>query len=188
MKTLGAVVRGKDHDRVVVDAEVLQILHHQPDVVIELGHAGFFFRPAILRIAHRLILRREMRDDVHARRVEPDEERLTVAVRLVYEFEREVANLVVNRFHPFWIERAGIFDLLLADPAPARHHRGVIVVSGPAMHHVARADYVQQVLRIVRMCRVFHRIEVIQIAEELVEAVDGGQEFDCRSPRWFLPN
>ena len=44
------------------------------------------------------------------------------------------------------------------------------------MNHVARADDIQQILRIVGMGRVFHRIEVIQIAEEFVEAVDGGQE------------
>ena len=31
-------------------------------------------------------------------------------------------------------------------------------------------------LRIVGMRRVFHRVEVIQVAEELVEAVDGRQE------------
>ena len=34
----------------------------------------------------------------------------------------------------------------------------------------------KQILRIVRMRRVFHRVEVIQVAEEFVEAVDGGQE------------
>jgi hypothetical protein len=44
------------------------------------------------------------------------------------------------------------------------------------MNHVARADDIQQVLRIVGMCRVFHRIEVIQIAEEFVEAVNRRQE------------
>ena len=45
------------------------------------------------------------------------------------------------------------------------------------MDHVARADDVQQVLRIVGMCRVFHRVEVIEVAEELVEAVDSRQKF-----------
>jgi hypothetical protein len=80
----GAVIRGEDHDGVVVDADVLEFLHHQADVVIELGHAGFLFRPAILRVAHRFILLGEMRDDVHARRVEPDEKRLAVLLSLVY--------------------------------------------------------------------------------------------------------
>ena len=31
-------------------------------------------------------------------------------------------------------------------------------------------------LRIIGVRRVFHRIEVIEVAEELIEAVDGGQE------------
>ena len=45
------------------------------------------------------------------------------------------------------------------------------------MNQVARADNIQEVLRIVRVERVFHGIQVIQIAEEFIEAVDGGQEF-----------
>ncbi len=45
------------------------------------------------------------------------------------------------------------------------------------MNHVARADDIQQILRIVGMRRIFHRIEVIEIAEEFVEAVHGRQEF-----------
>ncbi len=44
------------------------------------------------------------------------------------------------------------------------------------MDHVAGADGVQQILRIVGVRRVFHRVQVIQVAEELVEAVDGGQK------------
>ncbi len=35
---------------------------------------------------------------------------------------------------------------------------------------------VQQVLRIVGMRRIFHRVQVIEVAEEFIEAVDGGQE------------
>ena len=96
--------------------------------------------------------------------------------RLVDELEGEVADLVVHGFHPLRIERAGVLDLLLADLAPARHLGRVVLVGRPAVDHVARADVVQQFLRIVGMRRVFHRIEVIEVAEELVEAVDGGQE------------
>ena len=45
------------------------------------------------------------------------------------------------------------------------------------MDHVARADYVQQILRVVGVRRVFHRVEVIEVAEKLVKAMDGGQIF-----------
>ena len=44
------------------------------------------------------------------------------------------------------------------------------------MDHVARTDFIEQILRVVRMRRVFHRVQVIEVAEELVEPVDGGQE------------
>ena len=47
---------------------------------------------------------------------------------------------------------------------------------GPGMHHVARADHVLQRLRVVPVRRVLHRVQVVEVAEELVEAVHGRQE------------
>ena len=44
------------------------------------------------------------------------------------------------------------------------------------MDHVARTDDVQQLLRIGRVRRVFHRVEVIEVAEEFVEAMHGRQK------------
>ena len=94
-----------------------------PTIVVELRHAGFLDRPAVLRVAHRFVLFGKVRDDVHAGRVEPAEERLVVLLGLVDELQGHVADFVVDRFHPLGIERAGVFDLLLADLAPARHLR-----------------------------------------------------------------
>src|ERR1700712_943003 len=48
----GSVVRGEQDNGVVLDAHVLDFGQYQPDVVIELGHAGLFFRPAIFSVAH----------------------------------------------------------------------------------------------------------------------------------------
>ena len=63
---------------------------------------------------------------------------------------------------------------------PILPQRGISVASSVSVaqrvDHVARADLVQQILRVVGMRRVFHRVQVIQVAEEFVEAVDGGQE------------
>src|SRR6516162_2930712 len=70
----------------------------------------------------------------------------------------EVAYFVVHRFHALWIERTGILDPLHSDLSPARHFGGIVFVGGPAMNHVAGADNVQEVLRIVGVCRVFHRV------------------------------
>ncbi len=117
-----------------------------------------------------------MRDDVHARRVEPAEERLAVLFSLVDEVEGQVADFVIDRLHAFWIKRAGIFNPLLADLAPARHLGRVIDVGRPRVNHVSRANDIQEFLRVVGMRRVFHRIEVIEVTEEFVEAVNGRQE------------
>ena len=45
------------------------------------------------------------------------------------------------------------------------------------MEHVARTDGVQQILRIVRVRRVFHCVEMIEVTEELIEAVHRRKEF-----------
>src|SRR5258708_36211553 len=45
-ENLGAVVGGEDDDGVVVDAHVLEFLHHDADVVVELRHAGLMDGPA----------------------------------------------------------------------------------------------------------------------------------------------
>jgi len=128
---LGSVVGGEHDDRVVVDAHVLELLHHQADVVVELRHAGFMDRPAVLRVAQRLILRRQMRHDVHAGRVEPQEERLAVGPRLVEELEGEVADFVVHRLHPLRAQLAAVLDPLLADFAPARVDGRIVDIGGP---------------------------------------------------------
>ena len=101
---------------------------------------------------------------------------LPSALALSMNLRRGREDLVVHRLHPLGIERAGVLDLLLADLAPARHHRRVILVRRPAVDHVARPDLVQQLLRVGRVRGVLHRVEVIEVAEELVEAVDGRQE------------
>ena len=43
------------------------------------------------------------------------------------------------------------------------------------MEHVARADLVLELWRVGGVRRVLHRVEVVEVAEELVEAVDGRQ-------------
>ena len=44
------------------------------------------------------------------------------------------------------------------------------------MHQIARAGLVDPVLGIIEPIRVGHGVEVVQVAEEFVEAVHGGQE------------
>ena len=114
---------------------------------------------------------------MHARRVQPHEERFAVRLGLVDERQRVVADLVVDRFHARRTQLTGVLDLLLADLAPARVDRRIVGGRRPRVQHVARTHDIQQVLRIVRMARVFHRVEVVEVAVELVEPVHGRQEF-----------
>ena len=73
VKSFGAVVGGEDDDGVVVLAHVLELLQDEADVVVELGHAGFLHPTSRSpSCASLLVLLGEVRDDVHARRVEPD--------------------------------------------------------------------------------------------------------------------
>ena len=173
----GAVVGGEDDDGVVVLADVLELLQHEADVVIELGHAGFLHRPAILRVAHRFVLVGE-RCVTMCMRVGLSQQKnglpSFLALSMNFKAKSRISSSTVSI--RFGIERAGVLDLLLADLAPARHLGRVVRVGRPGVDHVARADLVQQILRIVGMRRVFHRVEVIEVAEELVEAVDGRQE------------
>ncbi len=134
---------------------------------------------------------------MHARRVVPDEERLAVLLGLVHEVARSLDQHLVEGGHVVFRlqerevvhvghvghvrkrrQRAFIHDLLLADLAPARLHGGVVRVRRPAMDQAARAILVVVFLvhRERIPVRVRHRVEVVQVAEELVEAVQRRQE------------
>jgi hypothetical protein len=71
-----------------------------------------------------VVLLGQVRDDVHARGVEPQEEGLAVLPGLVDERERVSQDLVVHRFHAFRTQLSRVLDLLLPDLAPARLHGG----------------------------------------------------------------
>ena len=182
---------------------ILEMLHDGADVVVELRHAGFLDRPAVLRDCASLsYLRREMRDDMHARRVVPDEERLAGGLGLVDEGDGLVADDLVDGLHVVFDavdrmrrQRPFVGDLLLADLAPARIDRRIVGVGRESVQQIARADLVLEVLRIVRVEGVFHRVEVIEIAPELVEAVHasadircGRRDGSCRTGRWRSPS
>ena len=92
--------------------------------------------------------------------------------------EGGIGELVVDGLHALDGERAGVFDLLLADFAEVRIDGGVVGVGGPGVHDPARAELFLELggLRVVGILRLFLGVEVIEVAEELVEAVDRRQE------------
>src|SRR4030095_13164244 len=73
---LCAVVGREYDDSVILLAHVLYVLHYGADAVVELRHAGFFQTVVASAVHQRLVLGRQERPDVHARRVGPAQERL----------------------------------------------------------------------------------------------------------------
>src|SRR4030095_1769399 len=74
---------------------------------------------------------------------------------------------------------AGVGPDLLADLAETRIDRRIILVRGLAVHHAARPELGAEgrIFRVVRQLRLFLRVQVVEVAVELVEPVDGGQIF-----------
>ena len=133
---LGAVVGGVDHDRVVGDAEIVELLQQLADLAVMLDHAvGIDAEPGL---ALRLGL--EAGPDVHAARIEPDEERLLVPVRAVDEVDRGLEEFLVDRLHALLGERPGVLAFLLAPGAEAGIVAGRVGGGRDAFHDAARAE------------------------------------------------
>ncbi len=161
-QALGAVVGRVHHDGVVGDAQLVELVEQLADVAIVLHHAVGI--DAQTGLALRLLL--QVRPDVHPGRVPPAEEWLAVAVGLLDELEARVEELLVDRLHPLGRQRTGVLDLLRA------------VRIGPGMQDAARTILLLElgIFGIVRVLRLLLRVQVVEVAEELIEAVRGGQE------------
>jgi hypothetical protein len=93
---------------------------------------------------------------------------------------RACSRIVVDGLHPLLRQRPGVLDPLASHPAPARLLGGVVGVGGPAVQHPARPEALPEVgevgrRRVVGRLRVLLGVEVVEVAEELVEAVHGWQ-------------
>ena len=92
-----------------------------------------------------------------------------------------VGDVVVDGLHPLRGQRAGVLDGLLADRAELRVVGfGRHLVGGLALQHAARQrQFVQPrelvLVRVVELLGFLLGVEVIQVAEELVEPVHGRQ-------------
>ncbi len=172
------VVSGVEDDGVVSDASVIQSLEDLADDSVVLDHAVVVFgtRSETGLVA---MLRLHVREGVHARGVHPTKERLVGLGLSLDEIDRSIGSFVVDRLHAFSGQRAGVLNGLLAYAAPARLLGGIILVGSLTAEHAARAEHLLEfrILRIRPPLRLLLGVEVVEIAEELVEAVHGGQRF-----------
>jgi hypothetical protein len=106
---------------------------------------------------------------MHARRVEPAKEGLAGVFLTLHIVVGRGGGLVVDRFHPFFRERAGVLDGLFADLAKPRIDGGIILFSSLALEHTARAELgaVSRVTRIVGKLGLFLGVEVIKVRPSL---------------------
>ena len=116
---------------------------------------------------------------MHPAWIEPHKEGLLVAVCPIDEIRRSCKEFLVDCFHALFGERSGILALLLAPGAEAGIVAGRVGRDCDAFHHATRAKLRLErwILRIVRIFRLIFGIQMIEVSEELVEAVNGGQEF-----------
>src|SRR5208337_5146346 len=117
--------------------------------------------------------------NMHTRRIEPREERLLLIVRAVDEVEGCAEKLLVHGFHALFVERSRVHAALPAPLAKARVFTLRLRRGGGTSQDAARteAQFEFSILGIVRVLRFVHGVEVIEVAEELVEAVNCRQEF-----------
>ena len=167
---LRAVVGGVHDDGVVLNAQFLELREQLADVTVVLDHAvGLDSKPGLA-----LGFLFQMGEDVHAGRVEPDEERLSRLRIFVHETHCRVEELLVHGFHALQGQVAGVFALLLAHLAESRIHGGIVLVGSEAVEYATRTEALleRRILRVVGVLRLLLRVQVIKIAEELVEAVN----------------
>ena len=114
-----------------------------------------------------------MREHVHARRVEVTQPRHVLLGLPLHEVERGGQELLVHRLHPLPGERTGVLDSLLADLAEHRIDGRIVLVGRFALEDAARPELLSEirVLRVVGVFGLFLGVQVIQIAEELIEAM-----------------
>src|SRR5262249_1453324 len=100
-------------------------------------------------------------------------------MRFVHELQSAIEELFIHSFHSLGVQRSSVLDLLLADLAKHAINRRVIGSRRPTVKDAARAELLFEfrILGIVRILRLLFRVKVIEIAEELVEAVSSRQEF-----------
>src|SRR5689334_20473605 len=119
-----------------------------------------------------------MRAVMHACGVEPAKERYVRPRLTLHELDRGPRGLVVHGLHSLPGERAGVLDRLFPDASPARLLGWIVSIRRLAAQDPARIVCLPEcrIAGIGAHFRLLLGIEVIEVAEELVEAMHRWQE------------
>ena len=173
-----AVVRAVHHEGVIGDAQLVEQVQQLAHVLVMVDHRVVIGRLPAAGLAK--AFRLGVGPQVHVRGVDPAEERFAGLVLALDEVLGGGDEVVVAGLHALLGERAGVLDLLFADPSPARLLGRVVLVRRPAVQDAARPESscgIREVLllRVVGQLRFLFGVEVVEVAEELVEAMHGRQ-------------
>ncbi len=176
---MGTVVRRVDDDGVVGDPELVEEVEDLADVAIVIDHRVVVLRLPPTRLAD--TLRLGVREGVHVSGVHPHEERCVRLVLPLDEVDRGLGDLVVDRLHPLGGQRSGVLDPLFAHLAEAPLLGRVVLVRGPGAHHAPGPGHLVESGELLRVgpigsFRLLFGVEVVEVPEELVETVGGGEE------------
>ncbi len=170
-----AVVGRVLDDGVVGDAQLVQQVEQLADRPV-VQHHGVVVE-ALAADALRLF--GNMGEEVHVGGVPPHEERFAIRMGLLDELDRAGGDIVIDGLHALSGQRAGVLDGLLAHPAKARVFGRIIDIRRFAMEQTPRPKELLELrlLGIIGNLRLLLGVEVVQVAVELVKAMNGGQEY-----------
>ena len=171
-----AVVGAVHHERVVGDSRLVERLEDGPDVLVVVDHDVVIFTLPPPRLAQ--AFRLGVSAEVHVSEVDPDEKRFVGLHLALNEVDRAFGGDVVDRLHPLLGQGTGVLDDLLANLAEAGINSRVVFIRRLGINHPARSIFLAKsgVLGIIAKLRLFLGVEVVKVAEELVESVDGGEK------------
>lgn len=106
--------------------------------------------------------------------------------------EIHIRDLLLKGRHALDREGASVLNDLLAHYTPTGLYRSIIGFAGFAIQHTTRAEQLMEILpveilRIIRILRLLLRIQVVEVAIELIETTYR-REVLVQIPKWFLPN
>src|SRR5215475_4652524 len=165
---VGPVVSAVKEDGVVGNAELVEQVEHLTNVLVVVNHYIMIFGlPASgLTAAFRLFVSAQ----VHMGGVHPNEERFARLLLAFDEVYGRRLELIVYRFHSLLREWPCVFYLLRA----IRVRPAMQDAAGAVLLFEVRKIFVR---RIITEFGLLFRVEVVEISEELVEAVHGRQMF-----------